>query len=154
MLFNGLSRRCVARIAGWSAVAISAKSAASGHDDSSRQSALPNRSLGFPSGFLWGTATSAYQIEGAVNEDGRGPSIWDRFAHSPGKILDHSNADVADDHYHLYKEDVQLMKALGAKTYRFSIAWPRVFPEGAGSAGCLATPQRRLRIMRAMSLSA
>src|SRR5665647_2123080 len=133
MLFNGLSRRFFARIAGGSAVAISAKSAASGHDDSSRQSALPNRSPGFPSGFLWGTATSAYQIEGAVNEDGRGPSIWDRFAHSPGKILDHSNADVADDHYHLYREDVKLMKALGAKAYRFSIAWPRVFPEGAGS---------------------
>lgn len=87
----------------------------------------------FPAGFLWGTATSAYQIEGAVNEDGRGPSIWDRFVRIPGKIADHSNADVADDHYHLYKQDVQLMKALGTKAYRFSIAWPRVFPEGSGA---------------------
>ena len=88
---------------------------------------------GLSGGFLWGTATSAYQVEGAVDEDGRGPSIWDRFAHAPGNILDHSNADVANDHYHRYKEDVQLMKALGVKAYRFSIAWPRVFPEGAGA---------------------
>ena len=65
--------------------------------------------------------------------DGRGPSIWDRFAHARGTIADGSNADVADDHYHVYKEDVQLMKALGAKAYRFSIAWPRVFPEGSGA---------------------
>jgi len=79
-----------------------------------------------------GTATSAYQIEGAVNEDGRGPSIWDRFSHTPGTISDNSNGDTATDHYRLYKEDIQLMKALGAKAYRFSIAWPRVFPGGAG----------------------
>jgi beta-glucosidase len=86
----------------------------------------------FPSGFLWGTATSAYQIEGAVNTDERGPSIWDSYAHTSGTIHDRSNADRANDHFHLYKDDVQLMKALGAKAYRFSIAWPRVFPEGAG----------------------
>jgi beta-glucosidase len=87
----------------------------------------------FPDGFRWGTATSSYQIEGAVNEEGRGPSIWDMFAHTPGKISDKSTGDVADDHFHRYKEDVQLMKALGTKTYRFSIAWPRVFPEGTGT---------------------
>jgi len=126
-------------MAGWSALGLSAKSAESSQADSSQETSqknrLPNRSLSsvFPAGFLWGTATSAYQIEGAVNEDGRGASIWDRYAHTRGKILDHSNADVANDHYHLYKEDVRLMKALGAKAYRFSIAWPRVFPEGAGS---------------------
>jgi len=84
----------------------------------------------FPSGFIWGTATSSYQVEGAVNEDGRGPSIWDTFSHTAGKIADHSTADRANDHFHRYKEDVGLIKDLGAKAYRFSIAWPRVFPEG------------------------
>ncbi|MFL6275227.1 MAG: GH1 family beta-glucosidase [Blastocatellia bacterium] len=87
----------------------------------------------FPAGFLWGTATASYQVEGAVNEDGRGPSIWDTFSHTPGKVVNNANGDVADDHYHRFKEDVQLMKALGVKVYRFSIAWPRVFPQGAGS---------------------
>jgi beta-glucosidase len=87
----------------------------------------------FPEGFHWGTATAAYQIEGALGEDGRGASIWDGFAHTPGKIADGSNADVAVDHYHRYPEDVQLMKALGATAYRFSIAWPRIFPEGTGA---------------------
>jgi len=87
----------------------------------------------FPSGFIWGTATSAYQIEGAVNEDGRGPSIWDVFSHTPGKIADNTNGDRANDHYHLYKDDVRLIKDLGVKAYRFSIAWPRVFPQGDGA---------------------
>src|SRR5262245_12185283 len=87
----------------------------------------------FPEGFRWGTATSAYQIEGAVHADGRGPCIWDTFAKEPGKIRKGANADIADDHYHLYKEDVALMRALGTSTYRFSIAWPRVFPEGSGT---------------------
>jgi beta-glucosidase len=67
-----------------------------------------------------------------VKEDGRGPSVWDTFSHTPGKVVNNANGDVADDHYHLYKQDVQLMKALGVKTYRFSIAWPRVFPQGSG----------------------
>jgi len=87
----------------------------------------------FPKGFLWGSATASYQVEGAVKEDGRGPSIWDTFSHTPGKVNSDSNGDVADDHYHRYKQDVQLMKALGVKSYRFSIAWPRVVPGGTGS---------------------
>jgi beta-glucosidase len=88
----------------------------------------------FPEGFLWGTATSAYQIEGAVNEDGRGPSIWDTFSRAPGRIAGNANADVANNHYHRSLDDVRLMKSLGVSTYRFSIAWPRVFPQGRGHA--------------------
>jgi beta-glucosidase len=88
----------------------------------------------FPDGFVWGTATSAYQIEGAVSEDGRGPSIWDTFSHTPGKIGDNSNADRANEHYHRYKDDIGLIKNIGARAYRFSIAWPRVFPNGDGAA--------------------
>jgi beta-galactosidase len=87
---------------------------------------------GFPSDFVWGTATAAYQIEGAVKADGRGPSIWDTFSHSPGKIADGSTGDVADDHYHRYPEDVAIMAGLGMNAYRFSIAWPRIFPTGSG----------------------
>src|SRR5262249_20904129 len=87
----------------------------------------------FPPGFRWGTATSAYQIEGAVQADGRGPSIWDTFCKLPGKIRGGANGDIADDHYHLYKIDVALMKTLGVSTYRFSIAWPLIFPEGRGT---------------------
>jgi beta-glucosidase len=88
---------------------------------------------GFPSGFRWGTATSAYQIEGATREDGRGACIWDTFSRLPDRIHDGDTADIADDHYHRYKEDVALMKAMGVTTYRFSIAWPRLFPDGTGT---------------------
>jgi len=88
--------------------------------------------LTFPKDFRWGVSTSAFQIEGAVHEDGRGESIWDRFAHTPGKILNNDNADVACDHYHRYADDVKLIKDLGFKSYRFSIAWPRIIPTGRG----------------------
>jgi beta-glucosidase len=86
----------------------------------------------FPTGFFWGTATSAYQVEVAWDEDGKGQSIWDTYAHTPGKIKDGDTGDVANDHYHRYKEDVKLMKDIGATAYRFSIAWSRIFPEGTG----------------------
>lgn len=89
--------------------------------------------LNFPANFIWGTATSAYQIEGAWNEDGKGPSIWDTFSHLPGKTYHNQNGDVAVDHYHRYKEDVHLMKELGLKAYRFSVAWSRILPNGTGA---------------------
>ncbi len=85
-----------------------------------------------PASFLWGTATCAYQIEGAVKEDGRGESIWDVFSHTPGKTFNGDTGDVACDHYHRWQEDIQLMKSLGFKSYRFSIAWPRILPQGRG----------------------
>ncbi|WP_406071975.1 GH1 family beta-glucosidase [Micromonospora sp. NBC_01638] len=88
----------------------------------------------FPTGFRWGVSTSAHQIEGATTADGRGPSIWDTFAHSPGQISDGSSGEVACDHYHRHTEDVALLAGLGVSAYRFSIAWPRVQPTGAGPA--------------------
>jgi beta-glucosidase len=87
----------------------------------------------FPTGFVWGAASSAYQIEGATGEDGRGESIWDRFARVTGKVADGSTGDVACDHYHRFPEDVALMKELGLGGYRFSVAWPRVLPDGKGA---------------------
>lgn len=87
---------------------------------------------GFPAGFLWGTATAAYQIEGAPRADGKGESIWDRFSHTPGKIARGETGDVADQHYALWRQDLDLMASLHLGAYRFSIAWPRIFPEGAG----------------------
>ncbi len=86
----------------------------------------------FPESFLWGAATSSYQVEGAVKEGGRGPSIWDTFSHSPGRTAMDQNGDIAVDQYHRYKEDVQLMKWLGLKAYRFSVSWSRIFPDGYG----------------------
>jgi beta-glucosidase len=85
----------------------------------------------FPPGFLWGTATSSYQIEGAVAEDGRGSSIWDDLCRVKGAIKDGSDGSVACDHYHRYKDDVALMKRLGVQAYRFSIAWPRIWPRAS-----------------------
>lgn len=126
-MFKKFSRRHFAKLAGLSALGVAtakpeANAAAASYSPAS-----------FPKDFLWGTATSAYQIEGAVNEDSRGRSIWDTFSHTPGKVDDGSNGDRANDHYHRYKEDVGLIAALGARAYRFSIAWPRIFPEGTGA---------------------
>ncbi|KAK4858730.1 hypothetical protein QYF36_021152 [Acer negundo] len=87
----------------------------------------------FPPSFVFGVATSAYQIEGACKEGGRGASIWDAFSHTEGKILDGSNGDIAVDHYHRYKEDIELIAKLGFTAYRFSISWSRIFPDGLGT---------------------
>ncbi|NDI35206.1 GH1 family beta-glucosidase [Chengkuizengella sediminis] len=88
--------------------------------------------LQFPKDFKWGTATAAYQIEGAYDKDGRGMSIWDTFSRIPGKVFEGDNGDVACDSYHRYEEDIQLMKQLGITVYRFSVSWPRIFPNGTG----------------------
>jgi beta-glucosidase len=87
----------------------------------------------FPSNFVWGVATAAYQIEGAVNEDGRGTSIWDTFSRTPGKVLNGDTGDVACDHYHRWREDLAVLRDLGVGAYRFSIAWPRIMPTGSGA---------------------
>jgi beta-glucosidase len=87
----------------------------------------------FPAGFLWGSATASYQVEGAVHEGGRGPSIWDTFSHAPGKTHNGDTGDIADDYYHRYPQDIQLMKELGLKTCRFSVSWTRIFPTGTGA---------------------
>jgi beta-glucosidase len=134
-----ISRRTFAKVAGTAALASTTTSAFGsvatdpGSPSSAPGMSAPATAREFPKGFLWGSATASYQVEGAVNEDGRGPSIWDTFSRIPGKVVNNATGDVADDHYHRYKEDVQLMKALGVKAYRFSIAWPRVFPQGAGA---------------------
>lgn len=88
--------------------------------------------LEFPAPFLFGTATAAYQVEGAWNEDGRGASIWDTFTHTPGHVTDGGNGDVAIDHYHRLEADLDLMRDLGMRAYRFSISWPRIVPTGSG----------------------
>ncbi|WP_291869895.1 GH1 family beta-glucosidase [Bradyrhizobium sp.] len=131
-MFSRFSRRHFAKLTGLSALGLAA-APASPADGGVERATERHAPSPFPEGFVWGTATSAYQIEGAVHEDGRGRSIWDTFARIPGRIEDGSNADHANDHYHRYKEDVGLIRDLGAKAYRFSIAWPRVFPQGSGA---------------------
>ncbi|MEU2492394.1 beta-glucosidase [Streptomyces sp. NPDC007883] len=101
--------------------------------------------VSFPPGFLWGTATAAYQIEGAVREGGRTPSIWDTFSHTPGKVENGDTGDVAVDHFHRRADDVRLMSELGVNAYRFSVSWPRVQPTGRGPA-----VQRGLDFYRAL----
>ncbi|MBV9679197.1 MAG: beta-glucosidase, partial [Acidobacteriaceae bacterium] len=123
---NNLSRRTFGKGVGAAAALVSAPSLlqAQGHPQADFYK--------FPDGFLWGCATAAYQIEGGAKADGRGTSIWDTFSHMPGKIHNNDTGDVADDSYHLYKEDVRMLKWLGARIYRFSTSWPRIFPQGTG----------------------
>lgn len=123
---NGFSRRHVGKGLGAAAIALAAGGAAG------RKAVAAPLDLGFPPDFVWGCASAAYQIEGAVAEDGRGPSIWDTFSHTPGKVANGDTGDVACDSYHRYGEDVQLLKNLGAKAYRMSISWSRIFPDGRG----------------------
>ncbi|CAM5554232.1 beta-glucosidase [Streptomyces californicus] len=94
----------------------------------------PAATAPFPTGFLWGAAAAAYQVEGAAAEQGRTPSIWDAFTHTPGRVLGGDTGDVAADHFHRYRDDVALMKRLGLKAYRFSLSWSRVQPTGRGPA--------------------
>jgi beta-glucosidase len=84
--------------------------------------------LTFPPGFTWGAATASYQVEGAISEDGRGPSVWDTFSSTPGKVRGGDTGDIACDSYHRYEEDAELLKSYGLSSYRFSVAWPRIFP--------------------------
>ncbi len=121
---NDVSRRDLARLAGLAAFGATGAAQA---EEGAVKEGIGRR---FPADFVWGTATSSYQIEGAATEDGRGPSIWDVFTRLPGTSEDGSTGDVACDHYHRYKDDVRLIKELGCKAYRFSIAWPRLFPDG------------------------
>lgn len=130
---QNLSRRTFGRLLGAGAAAAASTSLpAIAHGQIPENAGAPASGGKFPDTFLWGSATASYQVEGAVKEDGRGPSIWDTFSHTPGKTHNGDTGDVADDDYHLYKKDIAIMKELGLKTCRFSIAWPRIFPEGTG----------------------
>jgi beta-glucosidase len=114
---------------------VSSNAARAEHFANSRATQFDGASeIPFPRNFFWGTATAAYQIEGASNEDGKAESIWDRFAHTPGKIKGADTGDVACDSYHRWREDVALMRAMNLNSYRFSIAWPRIQPAGSGAA--------------------
>lgn len=93
---------------------------------------MAKNTYNFPKDFLWGAATASYQIEGGWNEHGKGESIWDRFSHTPGRVDNGDTGDIANDHYHLWRKDIRLMKQIGLKAYRFSIAWPRILPNGRG----------------------
>src|SRR6266702_2249586 len=123
---NKVSRRKFAKIAGLSAAGIA------GPLEVAEARPAPRGGSDFPAGFVWGTATSSYQVEGAVNEDGRGASIWDRFVRIPGKIEDGSTGDRANEHYHRYKEDIALIRELGCKAYRFSVVSVPLKKKGDG----------------------
>ncbi len=116
------------------ALTASALAARSGFAFASLAEVADKSAAQFPAGFLWGSATAAYQVEGAWKEDGKTESIWDRFAHTPGKIKNGDNGDVACDSYHRYKDDIALLKQLNIKSYRFSLAWTRIQPNGRGPA--------------------
>ena len=126
-ILNSALALCAARLSGAAAVAGAQTPAPAAAN------AKPGATQ-FPAGFLWGAATAAYQVEGAWNEDGKGESVWDRFSHTPGHIKNGATGDVACDSYHRFKEDIALLKQLNLKSYRYSIAWPRIQPTGRGAA--------------------
>ncbi len=127
-----ISRRTFARLAASTAGLASFPRNAVALPSAEAAPASEAGSRSFPQGFLWGSATASYQVEGAAKEDGRGVSVWDTFSHTAGKTHEGDTGDVADDTYHRFNEDIALMKDLGLKTCRFSVAWPRIFPQGAG----------------------
>lgn len=98
--------------------------------------------MNFPKNFTWGAAAASYQIEGAAREDGKGPSVWDMMCEQPGRVWEGHTGNVACDHYHRYKEDVQLMKEIGLQAYRLSVSWPRVLPAGTGKSTRRDWPSR------------
>ncbi len=133
---NTFSRRTLARLLGGAGTALSFNPlafAATPTPPQTGSAQAGSQARTFPQGFLWGSATASYQVEGAVKEGGRGPSIWDTFSHTAGKVHDGDTGDVADDYYHRYKQDIALMKSLGLKACRFSVAWTRIFPTGSGA---------------------
>jgi beta-glucosidase len=130
---NQIKRRDFVKLAGAAGLAAATTAVGSGAVRSGKANALSRRaSLQFPDGFFWGVATAAYQIEGSPDADGKGKSIWDVYSHIPGKMANNDTGDVAIDHYRRYKDDVKVMKDLGASAYRFSVSWPRVVPTGSG----------------------
>ena len=129
-----ISRRTLIRLLGAASAALTmpglGEATTQNESKSSQPVVMPRH---FPAGFLWGSATASYQVEGAVNEDGRGKSIWDTFSHTPGKVHNGDTGDISVDYFHRYKDDIRLMQELGLKTFRFSIAWSRIFPTGTGA---------------------
>ena len=129
-----ISRRALVRLLGAASAAFTMPGLGNAITPNESKNSQAGGSLRhFPAGFLWGSASASYQVEGAVNEDGRGQSIWDTFSHTQGKVHNGDTGDVSVDFYHRYTEDIQLMKELGLKTFRFSIAWSRIFPTGTGT---------------------
>lgn len=133
-MFDKISRRSFARLLGGSSALLWLPGEFHAADAAAQPGAVPSSaSRAFPEGFLFGSATASYQVEGAVHEDGRGTTIWDTFSHTPGKTHNGDTGDVADDFYHLYPHDIQLMKEMGMGSFRFSVAWSRIFPTGTGA---------------------
>lgn len=128
---NSFSRRTFARLVGALAGSASVPAAWAEPKATAPETHVTPRM--YPQGFLWGSATASYQVEGGVHEDGRGPTIWDTFSHLPGAVANGDTGDVSTDYYHRYKQDIALMKDLGLRSYRFSVAWSRIFPAGTGT---------------------